>query len=146
MDLAVLAKELIDDEGLRLIPYICPAGKLTIGVGHNLTDNGLTRAQRDYLDFHEPYFDNLRLTETQAMQLFGDDVRDGLISLRYIFKAFDEFPDELQHILINLFHQLGYSRFAGFCNMIIAIKKRDFKEAAKELRDSKLWREETPRS
>ena len=29
-------------EGLRLKPYLCPAGKLTIGYGYNLEDNGIT--------------------------------------------------------------------------------------------------------
>ena len=40
-----LPKELLDlirrHEGYRTHPYICSAGKTTIGVGHNLTDKGL---------------------------------------------------------------------------------------------------------
>ena len=33
------------NEGIRLKPYTDTAGKLTIGVGHNLTDDGLTPIQ-----------------------------------------------------------------------------------------------------
>lgn len=36
-------------EGLRLKPYKCPAGKLTIGYGHNLEDNGVTEEIADAL-------------------------------------------------------------------------------------------------
>ncbi|WP_413910534.1 glycoside hydrolase family protein [Desulfobacula sp.] len=35
-----IADQLIKHEGLRLKPYHCPAGKLTIGVGRNLEDKG----------------------------------------------------------------------------------------------------------
>src|SRR3990167_9230859 len=38
---------LIRDEGVRLKPYRDSVGKLTIGVGRNLDDKGLTRAEAD---------------------------------------------------------------------------------------------------
>jgi len=37
-----LREDLIADEGIRLKPYLCPAGKTTIGVGRNLDDVGIT--------------------------------------------------------------------------------------------------------
>jgi lysozyme len=40
---------LVQDEGLRLKTYRCTAGKLTIGVGRNLDDNGITREEAFYL-------------------------------------------------------------------------------------------------
>ena len=33
---------LIRHEGLKLKPYLCTAGKLTIGVGRNIQDRGIT--------------------------------------------------------------------------------------------------------
>lgn len=36
-------------EGLSLRPYKCPAGKLTIGYGHNLEDNGITKATAEFI-------------------------------------------------------------------------------------------------
>ena len=49
MDLDALQKDLIRDEGLRLKPYTDTVGKLTVGIGHNLTDNGLSRAAVDFI-------------------------------------------------------------------------------------------------
>ena len=51
---------------------------------------------------------------------------------------------EAQHVLINLRHQLGRRGLSGFKRMIKAIHEMDWKEAAKELRDSKLWRADAP--
>jgi lysozyme len=44
-----LLQELERDEGLRLKPYRCPAGKLTIGIGRNLEANGVTREEAVFL-------------------------------------------------------------------------------------------------
>lgn len=37
------------DEGVRLKPYRCTAGKLTVGVGRNLDDVGITETEAEYL-------------------------------------------------------------------------------------------------
>jgi lysozyme len=49
LDISGLMDDLILDEGLRLIPYRCTAGKLTIGIGRNIEDNGITKAEALYL-------------------------------------------------------------------------------------------------
>lgn len=144
MNIERLSMELIYDEALKLTPYLCTKGKLSIAVGRNLDDVGLTDEERAFLNFHDEDYRNLVVTREQALYLLNHDIKNSVQSLSHIFKNFDDFQDELQHILINLMHQLGYSRFAGFRRMIRAIKRNDFKDAAAELRDSKLWREDTP--
>ena len=44
-----LGEDLRRDEGVRTFPYTDTVGKLTIGVGRNLTDRGLTNGEIDYL-------------------------------------------------------------------------------------------------
>lgn len=44
-----LIDQLVRDEGLRLHPYIDSVGKLTIGVGRNLTDMGISQAETEML-------------------------------------------------------------------------------------------------
>ena len=44
MNIKTLSSSLVRDEGLRLKTYRCTAGKLTIGVGRNLDDCGITHA------------------------------------------------------------------------------------------------------
>ncbi|MBF0177920.1 MAG: DUF1804 family protein [Magnetococcales bacterium] len=45
MDHQELRKQLIRHEGMRLKPYRCTAGKLTIGVGRNLDDRSITKSE-----------------------------------------------------------------------------------------------------
>lgn len=66
-----ITAQLIRDEDLKLKPYRCTSGKLTIGVGRNLDDKGLSREEAIYLlknDVNEtrealvsqfPWMDNL---------------------------------------------------------------------------------------
>ena len=42
-------EQLIRDEGLRLFPYTDTVGKLTIGVGRNLTDAGISADEAEVL-------------------------------------------------------------------------------------------------
>lgn len=49
LQLDVMVQELIRDEDLRLKPYRCSAGKLTIGIGRNLEGKGITREEAIYL-------------------------------------------------------------------------------------------------
>ena len=44
-----LIEQLKKHEGLVLKPYKCPVGKLTIGYGHNLEDNGLSQSVCEYI-------------------------------------------------------------------------------------------------
>ncbi|MDY0127369.1 MAG: hypothetical protein RBR69_04500 [Candidatus Cloacimonadaceae bacterium] len=40
-----IKEQLVRHEGLRLKPYRCTAGKLTIGIGRNLNDCGITQSE-----------------------------------------------------------------------------------------------------
>jgi lysozyme len=124
MNIEKLTEELIHDEGLKLKPYRCTAGKLTIGVGRNLDDVGLS--------------------EKECLYLLSNDIDRNYWDLKELFTGFAGFPQEAQHVLINLRHQLGGSGLRGFKNMVKACEKGDWKKAAIELRDSKLWRKDTP--
>ena len=45
----ILKDLIIKHEGLRLFPYRCSAGKLSIGVGRNLDDVGITRDEAEFM-------------------------------------------------------------------------------------------------
>ena len=40
-----IKEQLVRHEGLRLKPYRCSAGKLTIGIGRNLDDCGISQSE-----------------------------------------------------------------------------------------------------
>jgi lysozyme len=116
------AKDLIlKHEGLRLKPYRDTVGKLTIGVGRNLDDVGIS--------------------EDEAMYILENDIKRCENELREIFENFDEMPENVRIVLIDMIFNLGKNRFLQFKKMIAAIKEGDFKRAAKEAKNSRWCRQ-----
>ena len=108
---------LIKHEGLKLKPYRCPAGKLTIGVGRNIEDNGIS--------------------EDEAMYLLENDIKRCKKELKEIFENYETLPDNVKIALIDMIFNLGKPRFLTFRKMIQAIKDKDFKKAAEEAKNSR---------
>ena len=108
---------IIKHEGLKLKPYTCPAGKLTIGVGRNIEDNGIS--------------------EDEAMILLENDIKRCEAELVDIFTEFYTYPENVRIALIDMIFNLGKTRFLQFKKMIQAIKERDFLKASKEARNSR---------
>ncbi len=114
------AKKLIKNhEGLRLKPYRCTAGKLTIGYGRNLDDRGISA--------HE------------ANELFENDLIDAEIALGNIFglEIFKESEGRVAALLSMAFN-LGEAGLQKFKLMNAAVKRRDWIAAAEEAKKS-LW-------
>ena len=123
--------ELINDEGLELRVYLCPAKKQTIGVGHRLLA-------------HELSISEISLTE--AGGLLRNDICNVMHDLECIFgiHCLDHWTEARQHALINMGFQLGRTRFSGFVRMIAAIKADDWLQAAIECLDSKYANSDAP--
>jgi len=112
---------IIKHEGIKLKPYLCPAGKLTIGVGRNIEDNGIST--------------------DEAIYILKNDIKRCESELREIFDHFDLFDENKKTSLIDIIFQLGKPSFLKFKKMIRAIKKGDWQESVRELKDSRLCRE-----
>ena len=108
---------LIEHEGLRFKPYHCPAGKLTIGVGRNLEDNGISRDEA------------LMMLENDVLQAFGE--------LAANIDMFTRLSYVRQSVLIDMCFNLGLTKFLRFKKMIAAVEKFDFETAAREMLNSK---------
>lgn len=119
---AVLLPQLKRHEGLRLKPYRCTKGKLTIGYGRNLDDVGITDAE--------------------AEQLLLNDVAKVLDQLQRV-PTFCELDEARQAIIANMCFQLGYSGLMQFRNMWAALQEHDYQRAADEMLDSR-WARQTP--
>lgn len=89
MNYTKIKDQLIKHEGLRLKPYKCTAGKMTIGVGRNLDDVGIS--------------------EQEALDMLFNDVGKCLSDLREIFRQFDQLPENIQLVLVDMRFQLGSS-------------------------------------
>ena len=121
-----LEQDLIRDEGERLKPYRCSAGKITIGVGRNLDDVGISK--------HE-----------SRQMLHEDVVRIGH-DLDRNFDGWRTLPDGVALGLANMCFNLGWPRLSGFRKMLAAIKAGDYNKAADEALDSKWAKQVGPRA
>lgn len=115
-DKDALVMELIRDEGMELKPYRCTAGKLTIGVGRNLDDRGITRDEASYL--------------------LKNDIAICEKDLDRVVPNWRNLSDARQRVLINMAFNLGIARLSGFKKFIANIQMNDFKAAAREMMDS----------
>ena len=110
MRLDVLLADLKRDEGLRLKPYLCPAGKTTIGIGRNLDDRGITTEEAEYLA--------------------RNDIAEAVRVCRRLFPAWDSMTDARQEALANMAFNLGERGLAKFTLMIAAAERGDWHTAA----------------
>lgn len=112
-----LAQELLRDEGLRLKPYRCTAGKLTIGVGRNLDDRGITEAEA------------LVLLDNDIKSFWGQLVA----TLPWVMQA----PEAVQEVLVNMCFNLGLAGLLKFPQTLEYLKSRIYVDAASEMLRSK---------
>ncbi|MCD6600067.1 MAG: glycoside hydrolase family protein [Dehalococcoidia bacterium] len=106
-------------EGLKLFPYRCSAGKLTIGFGRNLDDNGISLEEANFL--------------------LDRDIQLAVQDTMSVFPSFYAYPEEKQCALIDMMFNLGLPKFLNFKKMIKAVKEMDWNEAARQAEDSRWY-------
>ena len=114
--IGALKHELIRDEGWRVKPYTDSVGKLTIGVGWNLSDNGIP--------------------EEIINRLMDIGIAQAESTLDAIIPDWRGLSDVRQRVLINMAFNLG-GRLAGFARFLAAVKTSDWQTAADEMLESK---------
>ena len=117
-DRAALIRQIRLHEGERLKPYRCTAGKLTIGVGRNLDDRGITR-------------------EESAM-LLDNDIRLLEIELFRALPWASALDDVRQRVLLDMAFNLGLPGLLQFKRTLEAIRIGQYQQAATMMLDS-LW-------
>ena len=124
-------------EGRRKKPYRCPAGKLTIGVGHNIDANPLPPDIQHYLA-QTGY-----ITEDMIDRLLNTDIRHAVADCQVIFPAFNTFSDNRRMALIDFVFQLGFTGARRFTRSVNAINAEKWDDAARYMGES-LWARQTP--
>ena len=126
-DYAILKKRAIEiakrEEGLKLKPYLCLAGKISIGYGRNLDDVGVSVIESEFL--------------------LNNDVDNAFDSLDFLFPNWDDLPERVKVVLALMSFQLGRAGLIGFKKTLEFVRAFDFENAAKEMLDSK-WAKQTP--
>jgi lysozyme len=117
----LLWEQLIQHEGLRLKPYRCSAGKLTIGIGRNIEDVGIT--------------------EEEALVLLGNDISRVIAEIDKKIPAFSSLDEIRKRVLVDMCFNLGISRLMKFRRMLAALEAGDYAQAAVEMMDSRWARQ-----
>lgn len=118
MNQDLLEQELERDEGLRLKAYRDSVGKLTIGVGRNLDDKGIS--------------------ETEARTLLRNDIAEHLALLDRELPWWRELDEERQRVLANMAFNLGVGptveqpegKLLTFKTTLAAVRRGDYEAAA----------------
>lgn len=111
-------------EGVEKYPYTDTVGKLTIGVGRNLTDRGLSDDEVSYL--------------------LNNDIKLCEDELDVCMHRWRDLSENRRNVLIDMMFNLGRGRLLGFRKTIAAIESEDFRRAAHEMLSSK-WAEQVGR-
>jgi len=109
--------QLLNDEGMRLFPYTDTVGKLTIGVGRNIEDVGISK--------------------NEAMVLLENDLKKVIGQLNDKIPWWTRLDSVRQEVLINMAFNLGINGLLGFKNTLTAIAEGRYKDASKGMLDSK---------
>ena len=121
MNKVKLAEQLKKHEGLRLKPYTDTVGKLTLGIGRNLEDKGIT--------------------EQEALFMLNNDVDYFYSKLCQSIGWMKKLDDARQNVLVNMAFNLGIAGLMTFKKMLLACEHGNFKIAATEMLNSK-WAEQ----
>lgn len=125
---------------VALTPYRCPAGKLTIGWGHNYEDKPLIPYIAEYLKVYKC------ITEVMANRQLLRDVEDAEIDAVRHCKVYERLDDVRQAVLVNMIFNLG----DGFIvegskhywpNFNKALNALDYNAAAKAMYETKWYRQ-----
>lgn len=126
------------DEGVKYEIYEDHLGYPTFGVGHLIIEDDPEYGQPIGTEVSEErvmecFLNDLQIADDECCGLYGSDF-------------WCDFPQEVREILLNMMFNMGRPRLGKFKKMNEALYKRDWKEAAKEGRDSRWYRQVTNRA
>lgn len=112
-----LTEQLARHEGLRLKPYRDTVGKLTIGIGRNLEDKGIS--------------------ELEALIMLDNDVMEFAEEVSRNISFFSKLDDARQNVLVNMAFNMGIGGLLSFKNMLAECERKCFNHAETEMLNSK---------
>ena len=117
IDRAAIIRQLRLHEGERLKPYRCTAGKLTIGIGRNLEDRGISPAESAFL--------------------LGNDIDDHWRELVRALPWVESLDEVRQRVLLDMAFNLGVVGLLNFKNTLGTIQAGDYQKGAAMMLDSR---------
>jgi lysozyme len=109
-----LRRSLIEHEGLKKFPYVDTVGKITIGIGYNLTDRGVSDEWINHQYAEDVSYFYSKLCEFHWFKILNEDRQIVLIDMSFI----------------------GWKKMLEFKNMFKSLENGDYFGAAQEMLDS----------
>jgi len=127
MNIERVQKQLEVDEGVVYEVYNDHLGYPTFGIGHLIKTNDP--------EFGEPV--GTPVSKERVADAFAGDFDISVNECKVLYSFWEELPEEVQEILVNMMFNLGRPRLSKFKRMNQALEMGDWKEAAMEGRDSR---------
>jgi len=103
-------------EGFRAYPYLDTVGKVTIGYGRNIDDNGISAKEAEFM--------------------LENDIARCKEELSH-YNWYNYSPENVKAALINMCLNLGLTKLIGFKRMINALENGDYSTASMEALNSR---------
>ena len=142
VDITQVYEEIAFDEGKVLHKYLCSESHPTIGIGHKVLD---TDAEAT-LPIHGAYDDVPEeecITEERCYELFQHDIQLAIAGCKGLYHNWEEIPQEMRHILVNMCFQLGQTGLSRFKSMNEGVSQEAWGIVSMEMMDSR-WAQQTP--
>jgi lysozyme len=116
-----LQDQLIRDEGMRLFPYVDTVGKTSIGVGRNLSANGIS--------------------QSEAIMLLANDMGTASRALQNALPWVTALDSVRLAVLQNMCFNIGIGGLCGFKLFLAAVQQMNWAEARNQMLSS-VWAEQ----
>ena len=136
MNIEQVQKQLEIDEGVVYKIYTDHLGYPTFGIGHLITKNDP--------EFEEPV--GTPVSKERVDSVFAIDIKIAEDECCVLYPFWEELPEEVQELLVNMMFNLGRPRLTKFKKMYSALEMGDWKTAAIEGRDSRWYHQVGNRS
>ena len=132
MNIELCKEQIKRHEGEVLNIYEDSLGYKTLGVGHLCQPNDPeydwavgTSVSQEVVDMY--YEDDFDKHYMEAIHVFGSH------------EDWDELPEVIQRVLVNMCFNLGGSRLSKFRNMLKACREHNWKEMSVQMQDSRWY-------
>jgi lysozyme len=124
-----------DHEGLRTSVYLDTLGKKTVGIGHLVQPHEMER-----------FAEGVEIPMDEIMEIFEMDLNRAAAGADMLIQdnIGHDLPQHVGEVILEMVFQLGTTGVSKFLKFWKALRVKDWKTAAAEMKDSR-WHKQTPK-
>ena len=124
-----------DHEGLRTSMYLDSLGKATVGIGHLVQPHE-----------RERFAEGVEIPMSEIIEIFEMDLNRAAAGADLLISECvgHDLPQHVGEVILEMVFQLGTQGVRNFKKMWKAMRVKDWKTAAAEMKDSR-WHKQTPK-